>query len=171
MKTALAERPPPRFDTGTLVFGIGNSARGDDGLGWAFLDRVQDLPGFAAEAEYRYQLQVEDALLAARFERIVFVDACRDALDGGFRWAPCAPQAGATFTTHELTPSAVLHYARSLYGATPSAGVLTLQGSHWGLHDGLSAEATAALEAALRYCSVRRCVGRESPQPSSSTSS
>ena len=151
-----APRPAPDFAAGTIVFGIGNSARGDDGLGWAFLDRVQELPGFAAQAEYRYQLQVEDALLAAQYERVVFVDASREALDGGFRWAPCAPRAGDAFTTHELPPSAVLHYARSLYGAEPAAGVLALQGVRWGLREGLSAEAEAGLEAALRFCAAGR---------------
>ncbi|MEJ2400453.1 MAG: hypothetical protein P8Y52_03570, partial [Xanthomonadales bacterium] len=79
----------PRFGPDTLVFGIGNSARSDDGLGWAFLDRVERTPGFAGQAEYRYQLQVEDALLASRFEHVVFVDASRAELPGGFRWAPC----------------------------------------------------------------------------------
>jgi len=152
MTAASAEWPPPRFDARTLVLGIGNSARGDDGLGWAFLDRVQQLPGFAARAEYRYQLQVEDALLTTRFKRVVFVDACHDVLSGGFHWAPCSPRMGESFTTHELTPSAVLHYARSLYDATPAAGVLALQGRRWGLHEGLSAEAAAGLEAALRFC-------------------
>ena len=142
----------PHFGPGTLVFGIGNSARGDDGLGWAFLDRIQERPGFAAQAEYRYQLQVEDALLASRFAQLVFVDASRDPLPGGFRWMPCAPRAAAEFTTHVLAPAAVLHYCRELYGATPSAGLLALQGSRWGLHDGLSAEAADNLAAALAFC-------------------
>jgi len=145
-------RQAPRFGHGVLVFGIGNSGRGDDGLGWAFLDRVRTLPGFAAQAEYRYQLQVEDALLASRFERVVFVDASRDELPRGFRWTPCAARAAAEFTTHALTPSAVLHYCRTLYDAAPGADLLELQGYRWALGEGLSGAAADNLAAALVFC-------------------
>jgi len=142
----------PRFDADTLVFGIGNSARGDDGLGWAFLDRAQGLPGFAAQAEYRYQLQVEDALLVARFEHIVFVDASREVLPDGFRWTLCRARAAPAFTTHELPPAAVLHYSQNLYTAAPDAWLLELQGYCWGLYEGLSERAAANLAAALDAC-------------------
>ena len=152
MTATSADWPPPRFDAGTVLFGIGNSARGDDGLGWAFLDRVRRQPGFAAQAEYRYQLQVEDALLASRFEQVVFVDASRATLPGGFRWAPCAARAAAGFTTHALPPSAVLQYCHTLYHARPRAGVLELQGQRWDLGTGLSETAAVNLAAALRFC-------------------
>jgi hydrogenase maturation protease len=143
---------PSRFGADTLVFGIGNSARGDDGLGWAFLERAQELPGFRAQAEYRYQLQVEDALLVARFRCVVFVDASRDRLPEGFRWTRCRARAAPAFTTHALPPAAVLHYSQSLYTATPDAWLLALQGYHWGLHEGLSAGAADNLAAALDSC-------------------
>ena len=145
-------RERPCFGPGMLVLGIGNSGRGDDGLGWAFLDRVQGQPGFAAQVEYRYQLQVEDAQLASRFERVVFVDASRTELSGGFDWAPCTARAGAEFTTHALAPSAVLHYCAELYGAAPRAELLAVQGYRWELHNGLSTRAAANLEAALEFC-------------------
>ena len=119
---------------------------------FAFLDRVQGQPGFAAQVEYRYQLQVEDAQLASRFERVVFVDASRTELSGGFHWAPCRARAGAEFTTHALAPSAVLHYCAELYGAAPRAELLAVQGYRWELHNGLSTRAAANLEAALEFC-------------------
>jgi hydrogenase maturation protease len=142
----------PRFGADTLVFGIGNAGRADDGLGWAFLDRVRRAPGFAAQAEYRYQLQVEDALLASRFACVVFVDASREDLPGGYRWAPCAARPATAFTTHVLSPGAVLHYCRTLYGAAPRAELLALQGYRWDLHNGLSDRAAANLAAALEAC-------------------
>lgn len=146
---------PRAFGPGTLLLGIGNCGRGDDGLGWAFLDRARRRPGFAARAEYRYQLQVEDAALAAAFEHVVFVDASREDLPGGFRRAPCAPRPATEFTSHALAPSAVLHYCRQLYGAAPRAELLALQGYRWELHEGLSDRAAANLAAALDACAVR----------------
>lgn len=150
----MAARPAPGapFGAGMLVFGIGNSARADDGLGWAFLDRLRAEPGFAAQAEYRFQLQVEDALLATRFDHVLFVDASCEDLPGGFHRAPCAARQADGFTTHELPPEAVLHYCRTLYGAEPRAETLALQGYRWDLHEGLSARAEANLAAALAAC-------------------
>jgi hydrogenase maturation protease len=140
------------FGADTLVFGIGNAGRADDGLGWAFLDRVRSEPGFAAQAEYRYQLQVEDALLASRFRRVVFVDASREDLPGGYRWGSCTAQAASAFTTHVLPPGAVLHYCHTLYDATPRAELLALQGYRWDLHNGLSEQAEVNLAVALEAC-------------------
>ena len=57
-------------DPATLLIGIGNSGRQDDGLGWAFLDAVCSQPDLKAQCEYRYQLQIEDAELVSRFERV-----------------------------------------------------------------------------------------------------
>ena len=146
---AVVEAGRSRFGADTLVFGIGNAGRADDGLGWGFLDRIRRAPGFAAQAEYRYQLQVEDALLLSRFGHVVFIDASREPLPGGFRWTPCTARATAEFTTHVLPPAAVLHYARTLYDAAPRAELLALQGYRWDLHNGLSERAAANLSAAL----------------------
>ena len=44
-----------------LIIGIGNSSRGDDGLGWAFLDTISQMQPLPGQLEYRYQLVVEDA--------------------------------------------------------------------------------------------------------------
>jgi len=148
----MAARTPAPFGADTLVFGIGNSGRADDGLGWAFLDRLRAEPGFAAQAEYRFQLQVEDAWLAARFEHVVFVDASHEELPGGFHRAPCTACRAEGFTTHVLPPGAVLHYCHTLYGAAPRAETLALQGYRWDLHEGLSERAEANLAAALAAC-------------------
>lgn len=134
-----------------LLFGIGNCGRRDDGLGWAFLDRLRRLEGFDSPLEYRYQLAVEDAALIARMERVIFVDACRGELPGGYRWARCEPSASFEFTTHVLPPHGVLHYCETLYGARPRADLLLIQGVSWGLETGLSLTAKAHLENALGF--------------------
>jgi len=67
----------------TLLFGIGNSGRSDDGLGWSFLDRIKQETDFAGQFEYRYQLQVEDAALVRDAERVIFIDSYKGELPGG----------------------------------------------------------------------------------------
>lgn len=141
----------PSLGPDTVLFGIGNSGRSDDGLGWAFLDAVQQLPAFNACAEYRYQLQVEDALLASRMTRVIFIDSSRNELPGGFEWKPCTAAEDFEFTTHVLPPRAIMHYCRELYGKAPRADILGIQGYCWDLHIGLSAAAEANLARALAF--------------------
>ena len=38
-----------------LIIGIGNSGRRDDGLGWAFLEALEDLGLDSNQMHYRYQ--------------------------------------------------------------------------------------------------------------------
>ena len=135
----------------TLLFGIGNSGRSDDGLGWAFLDRIQQDPGFAGQAEYRYQLQVEDAALVRDAERVIFVDSYKGNLHDGFQWQPCEPSEDFQFTTHVLPPRGVMHFCQDLYGKKPRANLLMIQGASWGLCLGISPEAERHLEDALLF--------------------
>jgi hydrogenase maturation protease len=141
----------PGLGPGTLLFGIGNCGRADDGLGWAFLDRVQHESGFEGRTEYRYQLQVEDAAVIARAGRVIFIDSCPGELTGGFRWAACDASGNFEFTTHVLPPRAVLYYCKTLYGRVPPAEILMIQGHDWGLRNGISTQALGNLDRALRF--------------------
>lgn len=134
-----------------LLFGIGNIGRSDDGLGWAFIDRIQREGSFGGRLEYRYQLNVEDAALVSRARRVVFVDSCRDELKHGFEWKSCTPAEDFEFTTHVLPPRAVLWYCRDLYGFAPPAHLLMIQGYCWDLQNGLTKAAERGLERALAF--------------------
>jgi len=144
---------PPGFGPETLLIGIGNNGRADDGLGWAFLDRVQQEMDFPGQLEYRYQLQVEDAELISRAERVVFVDSYQGGLPGGFQWKPCEPAADVEFTSHVLPPGVILQLSRDLYGKSPPADLLLIQGRSWDLHTGLSTAAERHLERAVQFLS------------------
>jgi len=141
----------PGFGPETLLIGIGNDGRADDGLGWAFLDRVQQEMDFPGQLEYRYQLQVEDAELISRAERVVFVDSYQGVLPGGFQFRPCEPVTDVEFTSHVLPPGMILHLCRDLYGKSPPADLLLIQGRSWDLHTGLSPAAERHLERAMRF--------------------
>lgn len=134
-----------------LILGIGNSGRADDGLGWAFIDAIKDqLPPYC-DAEYRYQLQVEDAELATHYDMVVFVDAHKGTFEKGFTWEECVPRANSNFTTHQLAPEEVLHLASSIYHKQPSSFILGIVGEKFCLELGLSEAARTNLDRSLRY--------------------
>jgi hydrogenase maturation protease len=142
---------PPGNDSGTILFGIGNCGRSDDGLGWAFIDRLQQETTFTGQIEYRYQLQVEDAALISNARQVVFVDSYHGSLPNGFQLVRCEPSREFEFTTHVLRPEAVLCLCRDLYGSLPRADVLLIQGHSWELQTGMSPDAERHLENALRF--------------------
>ena len=144
-----ADRRDP--EPGTLLVGIGNSGRSDDGLGWAFLDRIQEGTAFGGQVEYRYQLQVEDAALISEVDHVVFVDSYQGDLPGGFQLVCCEPVSEFSFTSHELPPGAVLSLCRDLYGKLPRAEILMIQGASWDLQIGMSPEAEKRLDDALHF--------------------
>ena len=138
-------------DPGVLVLGYGNPGRLDDGLGPAFADAVARLgiEGVAADADY--QLQPEDALRVARSGVVVFADA-DTAGPGPFRFLPVVPRRDASFTTHALSPQAVVALARDTFGARPEAYLLGIRGHEFDeFGETLSERARENLAAALRF--------------------
>ena len=149
----------PEIGPDTVLFGIGNCGRADDGLGWAFLDAVQKIPGFCGRAEYRYQLQVEAALLASTAKNVVFIDSSRSPLPTGFEIRTCRPAKDFEFTTHVLPPRAILHYCQDLYAKTPPATIVGIQGYCWELQTGLSDQAAINLARALAFFAGSKASG------------
>lgn len=138
-----------RSHVDTLLFALGNEGRGDDGLGWAFAKAVA-ARGFPPEhIHLRYHLQVEDAERIASAVRVVFVDACRDCLRGGFEVRPCEPSATFPFTTHAVSPEAILFVCGELYGRRPEATWILIAGESWELGEGLSQTAARNLANAI----------------------
>lgn len=133
-----------------LIFGIGNSGRTDDGLGWAFLDLIKPNPAIQSQLEYRYQLQIEDAALIRDTENVLFVDAYQGKLAGGCSLNPCEATSGFDYTSHVLAPQAVLQICHELYGKMPRAHLLLVQGSSWELRNGLTSQARTHLDIAIR---------------------
>lgn len=149
--TVAVHRPAP-----TLVFAWGNPSRGDDALGPMFAEAVQawQLPG--VECLTDFQLQVEHALDLLGRERVLFVDATVDAtVDASgapFTVIPLHPRRDASFTSHALSPQAVLQaYADTQPYPPPPAWLLSLPGEAWRLGEPVSAAAELALQAALAW--------------------
>ena len=138
-----------------LIFGIGNYGRQDDGLGWEFLDGLNESKFKNVSLEYRYQLQIEDAELMGGFDMVIFVDASKNKLENGFSWQPCARSNTHSFSTHALVPETILYLAEQLYHHKPKAYVLAIQGYQWELENGLSKNAQENLNKARAYFTNR----------------
>lgn len=133
-----------------LLIGIGNDARGDDGLGWAFLKKLEGSTNHY-DIVWRYQLQVEDAELISRYPEVVFVDACQTAVPNGFALEKCKAVLGFDFSTHAVEPTSILALCQELYQAYPLSYIFKIQGYHWDLGKTLSTAARKNLENALDF--------------------
>lgn len=135
-----------------LILGWGNPGRGDDGLGPEFVRAVGELslPGVIGESDY--QLQVEDASAVAGYEEVLFVDADRRGPEP-FGVERLSPDDGRlAFSTHSVSPAAVLALARDLFQAEPESWLLGIRGYEFDEFDErLSCRARANLEQALQY--------------------
>jgi hydrogenase maturation protease len=133
-----------------LVYGFGNPGREDDGAGVALAEQIQAaaLPGVTTDTNY--QLNVEDALLLAEHDLVIFADATHNPVDG-FRLSRLEPDPGLSFTTHAMSPGAVLALCSRLYGKTPAAYLLEIAGTSFELREGMSDEGEKNTLAAGRF--------------------
>ena len=144
----------------TLVFGWGNPSRGDDALGPLFVERFEALAAIhpewgEVECLTDFQLQVEHALDLQGRRRVLFADASLDAA------TPCSLRRisaarDASFTTHAMSPQAVLRvYTGIADGEPPPCWLLAIRGERFELGEALGEAArdnlAAALEAAARW--------------------
>lgn len=136
-----------------LVFGYGNPARGDDALGPEFVRRLEARCADAiARGELEvltdFQLQVEHALDLRGRRAVYFVDA--SARGAPVEVCPVAPVQDASFTTHLLSPAALLHTWETIERAPPPpAWTIAIRGVRFELGEPLSEEASRNLEQAL----------------------
>lgn len=134
-----------------LLIGYGNPARGDDGLGPQFVERVtaEGIPGVTCLIEY--QLSVEHALMVSQAGLVVFADAAR--LQGTpFTFTPVVPDPGQDLASHSLFPGAVMSLSQILYGTLTEAHVMAIAGYEFDqLRESLSEAAARNLELALSH--------------------
>ncbi len=131
----------------TLVLGIGNPGRQDDGLGAALVESLKALRLPRVTCMARYQLNLEDAKLCAGYDIVVFSDAAGDIVES-FTLSPLDPSTYVPMSTHSFRPEAILAACETHYGQKPRAFLLAIRGYHWGLEEGLSPQGTENLEVA-----------------------
>ena len=132
----------------TLVFSWGNPSRGDDALGPLFSERIEAMGPSGVECLTDFQLQVEHALDLKGRARVLFVDASL-AATAPFEFGEIKAGRDASFSSHALSPQAVLQAYRDVEGTEPPrAWLLGIRGERFELGEPLSAVARANLDAA-----------------------
>ena len=160
----------PRFptlgffdDPSSLICGIGNVGRQDDGLGWAFIDRLEAHKRRPhADLRRAYQLNLEHADLISRFARVLFVDATKDPLVSSFALTRPEPKLDFSFTSHAISVPSILATARQCFGYVPEVHLLAIRGYEWELQTGLTEAAEQNLNNSVEFLTTRRGVDTES---------
>jgi len=165
-----------------LVLACGNPSRGDDALGPELAAAVERTHAEAIargelEVQCRYQLAVEDALELEGRQRVIVVDAAGSGPEVLLQ--PLSPRRDESFTTHRLSPWALLQVFQEIERSPlPRCELLAIRGERFELGEPLSERARANLERALdvldtppahllrRPHSARRtCASRAGPRP------
>jgi len=134
-----------------LVFGWGNACRGDDALGPVLIERLRALALPGVECLDDYQLQPEHALDLVGREHVLFVDASLTCATP-FEVSPLRPGRDASFSSHAMSPAALLQAYLDVHGsAPPPATLLAIRGERFGLGEPMSEAAQRHLQAALSW--------------------
>lgn len=135
----------------TLIVGFGNPLRGDDGVGWAAAQQLENQlsdPGVRVLA--CHQLTPELAADAARVDRLVLIDASSKAAPGSVAVEKLEPsEIPSNSMSHHLRPTDLLDCALGLYGACPEAWLVSIGGKSFEHGDALSAPVAAAMPEAI----------------------
>ena len=148
-----------------LIFAIGNESRGDDALGPLLVRGLESLGEAAGRVELieDYQFQVEHVTDLAGRGVVLFVDADTSCA-APFEFSKINAAHDRSYTSHAMTPFALLHTYRQLYGAdAPPAFLLRIRGYDFELGNPVSDKATANLEAATMFVRGLCLDGNEQP--------
>src|SRR4030067_2385412 len=116
-----------------LLFGYGKPGRGDDALGPELMGRIAQMHLVVVECQNDMQLQVEHVTALADCDRVLFIDADMSCAEP-FDLSGIKPEKDGSYTSHAMTPAALLHAYRQGYGKdAPPAFLLRTRGPDFGL--------------------------------------
>lgn len=133
-----------------LFIAYGNTLRRDDGAGLALAETVLPLladQGFQIELITIQQLTPELAFDIANpdLAAVYFFDTAADTPGLGIQVQQVGLSQGAPVLGHHLIPSALLLYAKQLFGVCPPAWLITIPGYDFELGEGFSSTTTSHL--------------------------
>ncbi|MFA5984318.1 MAG: hydrogenase maturation protease [Methylococcaceae bacterium] len=135
-----------------LLLAFGNLSRGDDALAPLLLDFVgQTLNLTHIELLCDFQLQIEHALDLEHRQRVLFVDASVSCTNA-FEFSVVKPAQDASYTTHAMTPAAVLAvYQQIKKQNPPPCFLLSIKGEQFELGADLTPTAQQNLGLACAF--------------------
>lgn len=138
-----------------LVFGYGNLSRGDDAVGPLLLDHLEQHADLSrVELLTDFQLQIEHALDLQNRELVIFVDAAVSG-DSPFGFSRLMPCRDSSYTSHAMSPAALLQVFESVTGrSAPPGFLLSIKAESFELGEGLSEAAEHNLRQASRFAEL-----------------
>ena len=150
--------------SGLLILAVGNPSRGDDAMGPLLLERLAALrerhdDWQEVDLLTDFQLQIEHAVDLEGRALALFVDASVSCLPP-FQFTRLHPTRDTSYTSHALSPAAVLYvYQLINHAPPPPAFQLAIRGERFELGESLSVAAEANLVLALDF--VRQLLMRQ----------
>lgn len=142
---AILTKPAP-----ILLFGYGNPGRGDDALGYLFIEAMAQTALPQVECLTDMQLQVEHVTDLVGREKIIFIDADVSCAEP-FVFEAVQAQQDCSYTSHAMTPAALLHAYQEVYGTEPPPTyVVRIRGYEFELGAPLSQSANTNLAQATQ---------------------
>ncbi len=136
----------------SLIYGIGNIGRQDDGLGWAFIDWLEaETICPKAGLMRHYQLHLEDADLISYKKQVLFVDASKAPGVESFHLEKIEPKMDFSFTSHAISIPSILATCKTCFNYMPEVHFLTIKGYEWELQQGLTSKAQDNLDTAIHF--------------------
>ena len=135
-----------------LLFGYGNLSRGDDALGPLLLEYIESHCNLEPiEILSDFQLQIEHALDLEDRLLVLFVDASVSCV-GAYDFAAIEPSRDKSYTTHAMSPAAVLDVYQSIKKQIPPpCFLLSIKAEKLELGEGLSPQAKNNLDLACQF--------------------
>ncbi len=135
-----------------LVFGYGNLSRGDDAAGPLLLAFLEPrLDHSRTELLSDFQLQIEHVMDMAERELVIFVDASVSA-DAAFDFKQLQPLKDNSYTSHAMSPAALLSaYQAVLKQTPPPSFLLSIKASSFELGEELSPTTANNLQQACEF--------------------
>lgn len=110
----------------TLIIGIGNPTRQDDGAGMVLAEQLEALVPASVEIQTAQQLTPEMALDWADRQRVLVLDAAVDGDPVTLMRLQDQPDSTTEIRTHNAHPASLATLARQLLGRSPDLWVCTM---------------------------------------------
>lgn len=132
----------------TLVVGIGNPTRQDDGAGIILAQKIADLGPPGIEVQTAQQLAPETAADWADRRRVLVIDAAVTGPEIDLRRLENSSTCSPATASHAVDPGVVSALARRLYGRSPEVWLCTLRAESLAFGDTLTPSMLQRLETA-----------------------
>jgi hydrogenase maturation protease len=133
------------------VLAWGNISRGDDGAGPLLAEKIQQLNLDGVVLQEDMQLNIEHVMDLHSQTPVLFIDAsCKP--EQGFLLEKIAAEPDSSYSTHSVSPAALLHLFEKTNGSSaPEAFLLHISGREFELGSSVSPHTQSALELAWKY--------------------